>query len=83
MADEISEKFEMVPKPVIDEDVNVFIDRCMIDQTMVSEFPDEQQRKLVCYTSYDLETTKHRLYKIIRPGWQKHVRGPVTPPDKK
>jgi len=42
-----------LPKPKEGEDKDKFINRCMADKTMLSEFPDESQRYAVCLTQWN------------------------------
>ena len=42
-----------LPKPKEGEDKDKFINRCMVDKTMLSEFPDEKQRYAVCFAQWD------------------------------
>ena len=42
-----------MPKPAQDEGKQDFIDRCMGDDTMVSEYPENDQRLAVCYSLWD------------------------------
>jgi molecular chaperone GrpE (heat shock protein) len=42
-----------IPEPQLDETEKDFITRCMIDNTMVSEYKDEKQRSAVCYSSWE------------------------------
>lgn len=37
-----------IPKPKLNQDRAEFIAQCMIDELMVSEYPDIQQRYAVC-----------------------------------
>ena len=41
-----------IPKPQPDEDEKTFINRCLGDDVMVKEYPDEKQRSGVCYTAW-------------------------------
>lgn len=45
-------KVEMI-NPEAGEDENDFIGRCMSDEKMKSEYPDEEQRLAVCYSYYE------------------------------
>lgn len=42
-----------LPRPTDDETEDEFIDRCMADETMVDDFPDESQRRAVCQTQWE------------------------------
>lgn len=41
-----------IPNPKQDEKQSEFINRCMSDNTMKSEFPDKDQRLAVCYNQW-------------------------------
>ena len=47
-----------LPKPKEGEDKDKFINRCMVDKTMLSEFPDEKQRYAVCLTQFNKKDQK-------------------------
>ena len=42
-----------IPTPTSTETKNEFIDRCMNDEVMKTDFPDNMQRLAVCSVSYD------------------------------
>ncbi len=42
-----------LPKPKEGEDKDKFINRCMVDKTMLSEYPDEKQRYAVCLSQFE------------------------------
>lgn len=42
-----------IPKPKDGETQDEFMKRCMSDETMISEFPDEKQRYAVCMTQFE------------------------------
>ena len=42
-----------IPKPKPNEDETTFMGRCMNDETMKAEFPDEVQRLAVCINQYE------------------------------
>lgn len=44
-----------LPSPRQDESEDEFIDRCMADDTMNEEYPDESQRRAVCQKQWDGE----------------------------
>lgn len=56
-----------IPKPKDNETQKEFIQRCMADETMISEFPDEKQRYAICMTQFKgggerkLETAKKEI----------------------
>lgn len=47
-----------IPKPNTDETKEQFIERCMGDDVMNSEYPDEKQRYAICNTSWDNKEEK-------------------------
>jgi len=47
-----------IPTPAKNEKRPEFIERCMSDSTMISEYPDTSQRLGVCYTSWTAEAKK-------------------------
>jgi len=49
-----------LPKPTPTEDEAKFIDRCMSDETMNTDFPDQKQRYAVCISQF--ENTKQAEY---------------------
>lgn len=44
-----------IPKPNPAETADKFIERCMSDSVMSSEYPDQAQRFAICSVSYDKE----------------------------
>lgn len=44
-----------IPKPMGNETKEEFIERCMSDELMISEYPDEKQRYAICLAQYDNE----------------------------
>jgi hypothetical protein len=42
-----------LPNPRPTETKKDFLRRCMMDETMISEFPDTDQRFAVCNTQYE------------------------------
>jgi hypothetical protein len=48
-----------IPKPTSNETKSDFIQRCMTDDTMVSEFENTDQRLAVCSTSYEDNLSKN------------------------
>lgn len=42
-----------IPTPTSTETKNEFIDRCINDEVMKTDFPDNMQRLAVCSVSYD------------------------------
>lgn len=47
-----------LPKPKDNEDKDSFLKRCMADETMTSEYPDEKQRYAVCLAQYQDKKTR-------------------------
>ena len=47
-----------IPKPTNNETKSEFIQRCMTDDTMVSEYENTDQRLAVCSTSYEDNLSK-------------------------
>lgn len=41
-----------IPKPTPDESRGEFIERCMGDDVMVDEYPNEAQRYAICLLTY-------------------------------
>jgi hypothetical protein len=48
-----------IPKPTTNETKSEFIQRCMTDDKMVSEFENTDQRLAVCSTSYEDNLSKN------------------------
>jgi hypothetical protein len=48
-----------IPKPTSNETKSDFIQRCMTDNVMVSEFENTDQRLAVCSTSYEENLSKN------------------------
>jgi hypothetical protein len=48
-----------IPKPTAEETKSEFIQRCMTDNVMVSEFENTDQRLAVCSTSYEENLSKN------------------------
>ena len=44
-----------IPKPNLTETADKFIERCMSDEIMLNEYPDQSQRFAICSVSYDKE----------------------------
>ena len=42
-----------IPKPTAGEGKDEFISRCMSNETMKSDYPNNQQRVAVCYSSWN------------------------------
>ena len=60
-----------IPKPKDGETQDEFIQRCMADETMTSEFPDEKQRYAVCMTQFKGEARENWKRPRKRFVWQK------------
>lgn len=56
-----------LPKPRKNEDKDDFIDRCMSDDTMNEEYPDQDQRRAVCETQWEKDDMKS-WYKMKTDG---------------
>jgi len=50
-----------IPKPTPTEDVDKFIDRCMSDENMNTDYPDQKQRYAVCLVTYEKQAQKNIL----------------------
>lgn len=50
-----------IPKPTPTEDVDKFIDRCMSDENMNTDYPDEKQRYAICLVTYEKQAQKNIL----------------------
>ena len=48
-----------LPTPKKDEKENDFISRCMGDETMKAEYPEQKQRTAVCYSQW--KNKKHAV----------------------
>ncbi len=48
-----------IPKPTSNETKSEFIQRCMTDDKMVSEYENTDQRLAVCSTSYEETLSKN------------------------
>jgi hypothetical protein len=44
-----------IPSPNPNETADKFIERCMSDEIMLNEYPDQSQRFAICSVSYDKE----------------------------
>src|SRR5690606_554679 len=47
-----------IPTPRPDESTDEFIERCMADETMVAEYPNEDQRLAICHSQLEGERMK-------------------------
>jgi hypothetical protein len=61
-----------IPKPRPDENQVDFMDRCMSDETMVGEYPDDYQRYAVCRQQLDL--TQDERIAAIRKNLMKIIK---------
>lgn len=50
-----------IPKPTPTEDVDKFIERCMSDENMNTDYPDQKQRYAVCLVTYEKQAQKNIL----------------------
>jgi len=62
-----------LPKPRINENESDFIQRCVVDPTMVSEYRNDQQRIAVCYNLYENKGTKKDAEQEWLNGWDKQL----------
>lgn len=56
-----------MPKPTEKEDHNKFVDRCMSDDMMNEEYPEEEQRRAVCETQWT-ENHEGKKSLFVSPG---------------
>jgi hypothetical protein len=49
-----------IPKKRKDESADDFMERCMSDETMTTEFPDEEQRSAICYARSRAEANSNK-----------------------
>lgn len=47
-----------IPKPTPTEDVDKFIERCMSDENMNTDYPDQKQRYAICLVTYEKQAQK-------------------------
>lgn len=57
-----------IPEPKPGESEKEFISRCMSDEIMRGEYPDEQQRAAICHQQFETTVISKRLYKKWRGG---------------
>jgi hypothetical protein len=50
-----------IPKPNKDESKKEFVQRCMVDDVMVKEYDNIDQRLAVCSSTYEENLSKHEL----------------------
>jgi hypothetical protein len=50
-----------IPKPTPTEDADRYIDRCMSDENMNTDYPDQKQRYAVCLVTYEKQAQKNIL----------------------
>jgi len=73
-----------IPTPTKDEDHDDFMARCMGDDTMVDEYPDDDQRYAVCQQQWDDKDEE----KAAKPSLERRILAPddvelrVAPDDK-
>jgi hypothetical protein len=48
-----------IPKPNKDESKKEFVQRCMVDDVMVKEYDNTDQRLAVCSSTYEENLSKH------------------------
>lgn len=54
-----------IPKPGMKETESVFIDRCMSDVVMTSEYSDQSQRAAICHSSWENKKKKKTVLQKI------------------
>ena len=54
-----------LPKPKPTEAQGEFVSRCVVDFTMLREYPDPKQRQAVCYSLYEQQT----VIKKVKANW--------------
>lgn len=45
-----------IPIPKASEEMDTFIERCMADEVMVTEFPNEKQRLAICAVQWSTKS---------------------------
>ena len=50
-----------IPKPTPTEDADRYIDRCMSDENMNTDYPDQKQRYAICLVTYEKQAQKNIL----------------------
>jgi hypothetical protein len=50
-----------IPKPTPTEEADRYIDRCMSDENMNTDYPDQKQRYAVCLVTYEKQAQKNIL----------------------
>lgn len=63
-----------MPKPKKDESKKDFINRCMSNENMKSEYPDNDQRLAVCYDLWDRKNSQVNADNIERRCMQTEIR---------
>ncbi len=56
-----------MPKPASDEEHDEFISRCMADETMKDEYPDEKQRYAVCENLWSDRSAPQKQVRMLQP----------------
>jgi hypothetical protein len=55
-----------LPKPNPDEQEKEFVSRCMSNETMKKEYPDQKQRVAVCFSQYK---RRKQANGGVEPNW--------------
>ena len=63
-----------IPKPKPSESNQAFINRCMNDEVMNSEFPNENQRYAVCNSQIDKNYLTNKQRKIISNNFVRNIK---------
>lgn len=60
-----------IPSPKKQEKQPTFVSRCMGDETMLKEYPDQKQRAAICYSQYrKAKTQKQAQGSSEEPEWE-------------
>ena len=54
-----------LPKPRKNETEEKFVERCMADDIMIAEFPDQKQRLAVCYSQALKNKDMKKDYRVM------------------
>lgn len=65
-------------KPSKDEEQDAFIARCMSDEGMKTEYPDDKQRSAVCYSQWENKDKEKDSEKILQSGPVEYRMWPKT-----
>jgi len=64
-----------LPKPNTDEGRDAFISRCMGNDVMNSEYPDNEQRAAVCHNQWRRSKKTKTLAATIETSKRKNMKG--------